>query len=433
MKKITSCIIALACISSANRVQSQSLITPLEVGDQVPELVIHNILNDNKTSVTLSALKGKVIILDFFATWCSSCIEALPHLDSLQKTFGNKIQALVVDYEKPDKISTFLKKNPTGKSISLPIIASDTILKKMFPHQGIPHEVIIDQAGTVAAITYAHYLTKANIQKLLDGKSLHLPVKMEQMDYSDEKPLFYKGNGGDIDQIYIRSTFSHYIDGLAPYCRVKTDSIHKRFYCNNYPITTLYWFATNKPVLENRIILEVNDSTRYFKYGNLPRDQWIRKNTYCYEIMAPLSTPVKLLHHYMFQDLNRYLNISGRFEKRMVSCWVLVRTGNDTSLFATKGGAPIIRSNNESGWFIRNKPLSQLIQYMNNQSVGYPPIPIVLDETNYHGNVDLTLKLPDVRNLNKMQKALKPYGLQLKPARRLINMLVLTENDFGQQ
>src|SRR5690349_12062447 len=71
----------------------------LTIGDTMQDVEINNIVNGKKGSVKVSDFKGKLLILDFWATWCSPCIKVMPKLDSLQKYFGSKIQILPVTYE----------------------------------------------------------------------------------------------------------------------------------------------------------------------------------------------------------------------------------------------------------------------------------------------------------------------------------------------
>ena len=57
----------------------------LEIGDKAPDFALKDI--DGKT-VSLSDYKGKVIILDFFASWCPPCREEIPDFIELQKSYG---------------------------------------------------------------------------------------------------------------------------------------------------------------------------------------------------------------------------------------------------------------------------------------------------------------------------------------------------------
>ncbi|MGZ4100208.1 MAG: TlpA family protein disulfide reductase, partial [Bacteroidia bacterium] len=51
---------------------------PLKVGDKVPDITFSNVVNYKSATLKLSEFKGQVIMLDFWATWCSSCLAAFP-------------------------------------------------------------------------------------------------------------------------------------------------------------------------------------------------------------------------------------------------------------------------------------------------------------------------------------------------------------------
>lgn len=53
------------------------------IGQAAPELGIEKFLQAPEGEKTLSALKGKVIVLEFWATWCGPCVAAIPHLNQL--------------------------------------------------------------------------------------------------------------------------------------------------------------------------------------------------------------------------------------------------------------------------------------------------------------------------------------------------------------
>src|SRR6185312_10987349 len=72
----------------------QPALKPLSIGDTVPDITLTNVYNYPSSTIKLSDLKGKLVILDFWSTWCGSCIEAMPESEKLQNGFGNKIQII---------------------------------------------------------------------------------------------------------------------------------------------------------------------------------------------------------------------------------------------------------------------------------------------------------------------------------------------------
>ena len=56
-------------------------IKPLKIGDKVPDIEFKNIINYKSKTARLSDFKGKLVILDFWGTWCTSCIAAFPKME----------------------------------------------------------------------------------------------------------------------------------------------------------------------------------------------------------------------------------------------------------------------------------------------------------------------------------------------------------------
>ena len=171
-------IIFLCCsMTFTSKAQSsQDSIAPLRVGDQLPEnfwKTKYQIYNgEDLANQDLSGYKGKLLILDFWATWCGSCVSNLPKLSKLQQDFTGKMKVILVncfntrDNEK--KISDFyVKRKDLFSAAQLPTILNDRSLLQMFPHRIIPHYVWIDANGTVAAITNSQYINAYQIEQLI--------------------------------------------------------------------------------------------------------------------------------------------------------------------------------------------------------------------------------------------------------------------------
>jgi len=65
---------------------------PPRIGNAAPDFTI----TDSQRTVTLSQLRGKPVLLNFWATWCPPCIDEMPSLVQLQKQMGDKVTILAV-------------------------------------------------------------------------------------------------------------------------------------------------------------------------------------------------------------------------------------------------------------------------------------------------------------------------------------------------
>ena len=88
--------------------------------------------------------KEKLILLDFWATWCGPCIASFPHLESLQREYESDMQVIALSKESQNKISTFLEK----KNFELPFfIDKNESLNSLFAIESIPLSVLISSKG----------------------------------------------------------------------------------------------------------------------------------------------------------------------------------------------------------------------------------------------------------------------------------------------
>lgn len=111
-----------------------------------PELTIATI--DGK-EFDLAAQKGKWVIVNFWATWCSPCIKELPEISKFVKENAN-VTAIGLAYEDTDKaeIVAFLKEHP----VVFPIAQVDTFdpPKAFETPRGLPTTYIVDPTGKIA-------------------------------------------------------------------------------------------------------------------------------------------------------------------------------------------------------------------------------------------------------------------------------------------
>src|SRR5699024_6595633 len=128
-------------------------IKPLEIGDTIPEALWNlplQVVNhpEGKDTITLNDYRDKkLIILDFWATWCKSCIEGFPNLSRLKQEYPEEFDVLLVNTvqtkDSPNRVQQFLSKYKKAYDYKLDLAyqTEDTLFLKLFQHKILPHVV----------------------------------------------------------------------------------------------------------------------------------------------------------------------------------------------------------------------------------------------------------------------------------------------------
>src|SRR5690606_38825903 len=149
----TMCLYAVKQVSAQQAEPAATAVAdikPLQIGDTIPEWLWHvplQVVNypEGKDTITINDYRGKLIILDFWATWCSSCIAMMPKLSALEKDNELGLKVVPVAYEDAEKVSSFLSGNKNARNLSFSSITSDTLLSDLFPHRSLPHYIWINE------------------------------------------------------------------------------------------------------------------------------------------------------------------------------------------------------------------------------------------------------------------------------------------------
>jgi thiol-disulfide isomerase/thioredoxin len=145
----------------------------LKRGDNPPLLQATTLLQAPPgASMDAKSLHGKVVVLEFGATWCGPCVAAFPHLNDLADKFKDQpVQFIAITAEDKDTVTKFLAKRPIHAWIALD---TNNAMNKAYNITGIPHTVILGKNGRIAAITYPMWLTEEDLHDLLMGKKIKL-------------------------------------------------------------------------------------------------------------------------------------------------------------------------------------------------------------------------------------------------------------------
>ncbi len=115
----------------------------------------------------------KVVLLDFWATWCAPCVKELPHLQELQDAYGEKgFQLLTISIDGPDAVadvSAFVARY--GFSFPVLLDTESRVISVYNPSLVLPHSVLVDRRGI---IRYVHQGYSPGDEQLLEKKIIAL-------------------------------------------------------------------------------------------------------------------------------------------------------------------------------------------------------------------------------------------------------------------
>jgi cytochrome c biogenesis protein CcmG/thiol:disulfide interchange protein DsbE len=113
---------------------------PNRIGKAAPEFSV----TDGSRSVELANLRGHVVIVNFWATWCPPCIEELPSLLALQRELPGVIVVAISQDEDPDAYARFLLAN---KVTLLTLRDPSARIPRLYGTEKIPESYVIDKNG----------------------------------------------------------------------------------------------------------------------------------------------------------------------------------------------------------------------------------------------------------------------------------------------
>lgn len=117
--------------------------TGIAVADAAPDFILKSRSGEN---VRLEELRGDVIMLNFWASWCGPCRQEMPHMDDIQQEFGDygfRVVAVNVDQNRADA-ERFLAAVP----VDFTILWDETSqVSKLYDVQAMPTTVMIDRDG----------------------------------------------------------------------------------------------------------------------------------------------------------------------------------------------------------------------------------------------------------------------------------------------
>jgi uncharacterized protein (TIGR03435 family) len=363
----------------------------VKVGQPAPEISLDQLLPDQPAAnASLRALKGRAVVLEFWATWCGPCVIAIPHLNELTVQFKDKpVVFLSVTDEHCAVVEPFLKKRPIEGWVGL---ARDRKTFADYGVTGVPRTFLIDAAGKLVAGITPDNLTAGLIDDLLAQRPIEVPMTIPASSAirpSDDplaRPLF---------DVMIRPTTT--IDRRGSAGRAK-DSLTLKAVTLRGLLPMFYSFSFTR-ITGNA----VDDNTRY--------DVWISVPGASREAFERIARDVICAAF----DLNVHK------ETRETEVYVLT---------APNGRPPGLVKAQDDGHFnafsrkgsLRLKGTLGGLGLMMEPVLGRP----VIDETGIGDVFDIKLTYRDGVP-GGLEEAVRAFVLKLEPARRSVEFLTVTK------
>lgn len=143
MGKLALAVAVLSAALMAQSPQSQPEVYLFKTPRTVPNLSVTTLDGQH---LSLAALRGKVVLLNFWATWCGPCRMEIPEFEKLQRQYAGRVQ--VVGLSVDELPAAMVAKKAVALGINYPVaLASPAVQKRFGPVNSIPVTWVIDQHG----------------------------------------------------------------------------------------------------------------------------------------------------------------------------------------------------------------------------------------------------------------------------------------------
>jgi peroxiredoxin len=137
-------------------------------GSEAPEI---NLPDPSGKNIALSSLRGKVVLIDFWASWCGPCRKEMPNVVAAYKKYKNKgfeIYGVSLDKELQSWVDAIKKDGITWIQVS-DLMYWDCAAAKAYNVQGIPYTVLLDKEGKIIAKNLRGEELDKTLEKVLSG------------------------------------------------------------------------------------------------------------------------------------------------------------------------------------------------------------------------------------------------------------------------
>jgi peroxiredoxin len=292
----------------------QDFAQTVKIGDSVPDFTFEKVVNHSKSTLNLREAKGKILITEFWGTWCGPCIPYLEHLSELQKKFKDDIVVVGISDDTEARLNNFLLKRP----VSLPLV-SDPMNKsyQFFKVPAVPRTFVANREGKIIAITHPSEITEEKLTSLIRGKNVELKASENEKQGKGKQDYF----GTDL-----KTTFAFTMKPMI----------------DTMPIMILQTWRNH--LFEGRRLSFINVTTDFFIQKIFQKSnpetlilvdkkqfEFKPENRFCFDIIVPEEDKTNF-YQIAQEEIQRRLKYKIYTEKRETEVYILKRISDSSNL-----------------------------------------------------------------------------------------------------
>lgn len=387
------------CQSSGDRI---------EIGDDVSKMTFPRVIGYPTNTISISDFKGKVLILDFWSTWCAPCFKQFGPTIDLQNKYKSDVVILSVNCYINDNEAVVRKavgrwEKGQNRKFTLPIALYDSAnLRRLMP-TGVPHYMWIDREGIFRGAGRDDSFTEQIIQSAIAGD--FTGIRQSRRVFFNTNSHLLAENSFPVDSILYSSMLGGYNRDIPGIIGPQYDSAGRLvgLVVTNGEVPQLYG-ATDSTI--NRLPMN-----RFYGEGiDL-------KRMYCYQLWYK-NQSLGNLQQMMRAEIDRLLHVQSGWQIRETDCWAL-SVADPKKLPPTKH-KPYYTLDDATAdtVFSYDASIDLLVAFLNSKS----PVTVV-NESGYTNSFDFVL--PNKLAMAEMAGYLKRYGISLIRTKRRLPVFVI--------
>lgn len=374
---------------------------PISIGDQFPNYTLRPMVNAPVTEFDVNSKNNKILILNFWGTWCSPCIPEMDNLAKLQEA-NKDIQIIAISNDGIDRLNRYKEKKP-----SKIWLASDTAsyLYNRFGFSYVGQAAILNQNNEVIALVRSDSITQQMIDRIKVG--MYVPSSAQLITTTnDEKFDLFGLDTTATKSLIIQDRKLGHGSMILTYKKSKFQD--RRISFINLPDAIPYEFA-----------YKIGGTGRVIY---LPNAKSLGSKVISLDLLIPNANNDSLRNK-LKEVLNKFLPYQVVVERKVIPVFVLQRK------IKIK---PVIMESNQKDqdyWFSGKGfngtaiPLEIFCNYLENE-LGLP----IVDETNLKGRYDIKTNLT-IRSKDEIIKSIEAIGLTIEQTNREMDVLIIERND----